>query len=260
MRPELSRWSKAVRRCLAEEPPRTTCGWKGADWAGLAHAFSPNTLKSRERNHLRNLLLGASAASLGALPVIWRLQSEFDDADFREEPLHRRLEKEEPRYAPLIGAIRAYEKFARSLQDAFDLLKAEAATFDAEGFIVSEIAHDRDFLTSIDGLPTRFAEAHRALAGDGFAGRGLQASFDHRFGVFSEPLGPEAVAIALCAHHERVQKEKSVDGKRPWFDRLGGERIYVRHRYREPRRPPEPDHYVHDYRGKPIRRFHSDLA
>ncbi|MFH1605491.1 MAG: hypothetical protein ABIH03_16470, partial [Pseudomonadota bacterium] len=49
------------------------------------------------------------------------------------------------------------------------------------------------------------------------------------------------------------------DGKRPWFDRLAPDRIYMRHRYREAKRPIAPDRFVHDYRGRPIRNFYFDL-
>ena len=69
-----------------------------------------------------------------------------------------------------------------------------------------------------------------------------------------------ACALALCAHHETVQRAKSADGKRPWFDRIGQDRIYIRHAYREPRRESRPGRYVHTYRGWPIRRFYKDLS
>jgi len=72
-------------------------------------------------------------------------------------------------------------------------------------------------------------------------------------------MSPVDCALALCEHHEKVQKAKSADGKRPWFDRLGQEKIYIRHQYRESRKAPLPGKYVHDYRGNPIRRFYFDL-
>ena len=56
------------------------------------------------------------------------------------------------------------------------------------------------------------------------------------------------------------QRSKSADGKRPWFDSLGQDRIYIRHQFREPRRDIMPGRYVHDYRGGPIRRFYDDLS
>ena len=59
---------------------------------------------------------------------------------------------------------------------------------------------------------------------------------------------------------EAVQRAKSAAGKRPWFDRIGQDRIYIRHAYREARPTIQPDRYVHDYRGQPIRRFYFDLS
>jgi hypothetical protein len=73
-------------------------------------------------------------------------------------------------------------------------------------------------------------------------------------------LDPGACARALCEHHLKIQQGKSVDGKRPWFDRLDSDRIYIRHAYRETRRDIAPDHYLHEYRGRPIGRFRADLA
>ena len=66
--------------------------------------------------------------------------------------------------------------------------------------------------------------------------------------------------VVLCDHHEAIQKRKSATGKRPWFDRPGPDRIFIRQRYRLPRRQIQPDRFVHDYRGRPIRKFHADLS
>ncbi len=73
-------------------------------------------------------------------------------------------------------------------------------------------------------------------------------------------MNPAQCTLAICEHHETIQKYKSADGKRPWFDRLGPDRIYMRHRYRGPRREIAPDRFVHEYRGWPIRRFYRDLT
>jgi hypothetical protein len=193
------------------------------------------------------------------LPTIWQLQAEFDDDQFQEELLHDRLEKREPVYGSLLQAIRTYEAFARSLQDAFDVLKAEAARPDAQGFAVPEIAGDPDFQQSIQGLHGRFAATQRALGEVTSPRVSLQNLFGDRFGAFVEPMDAGPCALALCALHEAVQRGKSVEGKRPWFDRIGPERIYIRHQYREARRDIMPGRYVHDYRGRPIRRFYFDV-
>jgi len=256
----LSRWTAAVKRSLSESPPRTRPSWSSTDWDELACAFAPAKRGTVEKKHLRDLLHSSAERRLGALATIWQIQPEFEDEDFREEALHIRLEKLEPLYAPLLSAIRAYEAFARSLQDGFDMLRIEAAKRDAQGFAVTAIASNSDFKKSVANLHERFSEAYRALGEAVVHGLPLQNLFMDRFVAFSDPMDAGASALALCSHHEAVQRGKSAEGKRPWFDRLGADRIYVRHAYRIPPRAIEPDRYVHDYRGLPIRRFWRDLS
>ena len=257
-KPMLSRWKAAARRSLGEKPPRARPGWDSKAWAELAGAFAPAGSRAREKRCLRDLLHTADDRRLGALPTIWQLQAEFDDNEFREELLHNRLEKREPGYGTLLGAIRTYEAFARSLQDAFDVLKAEAARLDVQGYAVTSIARDLDFKRSVTGLHEQFEAAHHALGEVTITSASLQNLFGERFGAFAEPMEADTCAHALCAHHEAVQKAKG--DKRPWFDRIGDGRIYIRHAYREPRRDIQPGRYVHDYRGWPIRRFYFDLT
>ena len=166
----------------------------------------------------------------------------------------------QPSYRPLLDAIRSYEAFARSLQDAFDILKSEAASLDAQGFIVTRISSDEDFKQTVKNLHSKFAAAHRALGEVAIVNMSLQNLFSARFVEFSEPLDPGACALTLCTHHETIQGNKSAEGKRPWFDRVDSNRIYIRHAYREPRRDIAPGRYLHDYRGVPIRRFYNDLS
>jgi hypothetical protein len=259
-KPLLSRWSTAVHRSLGEKPPRTKPGWGDDGWAELAEAFAPSTAKAREKRYLYQLLHASEGHRLGALPTIWQLQAEFDDDSFREESLHDRLQEEDPGYQPLLDAIRAYEAFARSLQDAFHVLISEAAPLDGHGLEVSLIARDGDFRTSVAGLHERFEAAHRTLGELNIASGSLQYIFDGRFHTFAQRMDPGDCARKLCSHHEAIQRSKSADGKRPWFDRIGPDSIYVRQQYRETRREIMPGQYVHDYRGWPIRRFYHDLS
>ena len=157
-------------------------------------------------------------------------------------------------------AIGDYEELARDLQDAFDILRAEAARPDAAGFSVPDIARDREFCAATNGLPARFAAAYQALGEIGLGKIAPQSLLSANFQAFAEPMDPKTAALALCEHHEAVQRAKSESGKRPWFDRLGAERIFIRHSYRIPRPDRAAGTYVHAYRGWPIRRFHSDLT
>ena len=258
-KPMISRWRSAVRRSLDEKPPRTRAGWAIPDWNELATAFAPSKSKAREKRYLRDLLLNGDGNKLGALPKIWQLQDEFEDNPYQEEVLHKRLREIEPSFGPLIEAIRAYEAFARKLQDAFDVLKAEAAKMDAQGYIIPKIAHDADFKKSVKGLPKLFENSHRTLGEIITPNFSLQNLFDERFRAFAEPMDAGDSALILCQHHETIQRAKSVEGKRPWFDRIGRDHIYIRHQYREARRDTMPDRYVHEYRGWPIRKFYFDL-
>jgi hypothetical protein len=259
-RPALSRWTDAVRRCLREKPPRSKPGWNGDEWEEVARAFAPVEAKGRERRALRELLLSDGQRRLGALPALWQLVEQAGDKVVNEELLHTQLGKSEPRYKPLLDAIRSYESFARSLQDAFDVLKSEATSLDSQGFVVTRISGDDDFKQSVKGLHAKFAAAHRALGEIAIVSMSLQNLFSARFASFSEPRDSGSCALALCEHHEMIQQKKSADGKRPWFDRVDSNRIYIRHAYREPRRDIAPGRYLHDYRGVPIRRFYRDLS
>jgi hypothetical protein len=256
----IARWSTAVRRSLEEKPPRTKSNWGIDQWVVLADAFAPSKGKAREKRYLRDLLLAKEVQRLGSLPLVWELQEQFGDAEFREESLHDLLEEREPAYGSLLKAIRAYEGFARSLQDAFDVLKTAAAARDAQGFAIPAIGLNDDFKRSVKGLHERFESAHAALGNVSPLGTALQNLFSERFRRFSDPMDTGTCALAICDHHEDIQRGKSADGKRPWFDRLGRDRIYIRHAYRKPLDQIKPDRYVHEYRGWPIRRFYQDLS
>ncbi len=262
-KPMVSNWSAALRRSMNEKPPRTKSGWSSNAWDELARAFTPAASNTHEKRYLRKLLLSEDDRRLGALPILWQLQAEFKNDEFQEETLHRRLEERAPEYGLLLKAIRAYEAFARSLQDAFDVLKAEASEasrLDAQGFEVSQITHDDDFKQCAEGLHDRYGEAYRALGEVTMDNVSIQNLFAERFSPFCEPVDAGKCASELCGHHETIQQGKSADGKRPWFIRTGPNRIYIRHDYRDQRRPIQPDRYVHDYRGWPIRRFYKDLT
>jgi hypothetical protein len=259
-KPLFTRWQVAVRKGLYEKPPRAKPGWNSDTWRELAQAFAPASARAKEKRVLQELLLNSNDRPLGALPELWDLQANYHEDSFDEAELHNRLEKRRPIYRPLLQAIRLYESFARALLDAFDVLKAEAARPDAQGFVVTEIALDSDFKRSVKSFDRRFERAYAAFGDLSGAGLAIQNLFADRFRAFAEPMDGIACARALCEHHVAVQRAKSANGKRPWFDRLGPDRIYVRPAYREPRREIYPDHYVHDYRGRPIGRFRADLS
>lgn len=260
--PLIAKWSGAVERSLSATPPSTQPSrsrWKAEDWLEIAQAFLPDAAGPRERKCLRAMLLEPTAA-LGALPEIWSLQQGLADDSFDEASLHDQLEAQNRTHAPLLQAIRAYEAFARSMHDAFDVLRHRAGGADVHGFPLTAIAPDADFRASIAGLPQRFAQARAAMDAAGAGVSGVLTLFTERFAAFEQPMEPAETAAALKTLHEKVQREKSMDGKRPWFDSMGGDRIRVRHGYRIERPQIMPGKYLHAYRGAPIRRFFKDLG
>lgn len=259
-RPLHEAWATAVRKSLAERPARTRTKWSGEAWKQLAEAFAPDAAGTKEKRFLRNLLLVEFEGRLGALPQIWQLQEDFTDDDFHEETLHARLRKLGPAFGPVLAAIGAYELFARRLSDAFDVLRWEAARPDARGFEVQEVRKSPDFQKCVEGLQDRFAAAYEALGELSMFDTSLQSLFHTRFGSFAEPMDAAACAVAICAHHEVVQRGKSAAGKRAWFDRIGDGRIHLRTDYRVDAPELEPKKYVHPYRGWPVRRFFNDLS
>lgn len=256
----LSTWSAAVQKGLKAEPPRTKTNWSMQEWEQLAKAFDPSTARAREKRCLRDLLLSPEKRHTGALPMLWNLQEEFEEDDYGEETLHDRLQERAPGYTPLLDAIRKYENFSRGLQDGFDVLRTRAARLETGGYEIADIAKNKDFRTSVDKLHERFAATKQALAAEPIADGSLPALFDERFAAFGDPREPAEWAMTLVAHHETIQKGKSAEGKRSWFDRLDDTRIFVRGDYRDPLTAIQPGRYVHAFRGGPIRRFWKDLG
>ena len=256
----MERWKTAVHRSLNQAPPRTNANWNTSQWSELAQAFAPATARAKEKRMLRRLLLATDERQLGALPELWELQANSAEEEIQEERLHTDLEGRVPTYGALVQAIRNYEAFARSLQDAFNVLRAEAAAPDARGFVIPHVARNEAFQASVNRLDERFAAAHRALGEVTATAFSLPNLFDERFGRLAEPMDARDCALALCQHHEEIQRAKSAAGKRPWFDRIGGDRIYIRQAYRESIPEVASARYLHTYRGKPIRHFRTDLA
>ena len=252
----LEEWKRAVRRGLAQQPCRTRPGWNLGVWGQLATAMHPDQAGKHERKVLQQLLHSEDERALGALPAIWRLQTEFMADGYTEESLHTRLKETLPSVRTLLDAIVAYEDFCRGLFDGFDLIRFSASGQDSRGFEVASIGKESDFVDSLKHLDARYEEARSRLHD---VDSQLASFFDERFARFAEPMNAAESARAICEHHENIQKAKSAEGKRPWFDRLDPARIYMRHRYRLSDREIQPSRYVHDYRGKPLRNFYLDL-
>lgn len=259
IKPLLNCWADAIRRSLDNVPPRTKSNWNTSKWSRLAHFFTPESAGDNEKKLLHEFLVNKQEQQLGALPHLWELQGNYSNDTFREEKLHMALRSRAKEYRALVEAIRAYEKFARDLQTAFEILRVEASKLDSKGYAIPQIARNDMFQKSVKYLGRNFQIAHLAFSEIRETSFSLQDFFANRFDGLAEPMDARTCALAICKHHEAVQRAKSADGKRPWFDRLGDNRIYIRQAYRTTQPQINSGQYVHDYRGWPIRRFRADL-
>lgn len=253
------KWRKAVEASLETSPPRTKTTWKKEDWRELAAAFLPHGAGTHEKSWLRKVLHSGDERSLEAFPEIWKLVAEYgDDSEtINERMLHSKLHLAAPAYEGLLETISTYERFCRILIDAFDILRNEATGRDAEGLGFLSLVGDDEFAQLAGKVQVTFQDAAIHLKKLGISS---VIRFEDRFHRFGEPMTPVDFAAALCEHHEDIQKGKSREGKRPWFERLGKDRIYLRRNYILKKRPALSETYVHDYRVKPIHRFYWDLS
>lgn len=262
-RPVIAKWTKAVAASMGKAPPRTAPGWTNDGWSELAEAFLPAGTGRNEKRVLRQLLLDEGSRRLGAVPELWpHVESIARDEEgpLGDDALHRLLERSAPQYSTLLRAIRAYERFARSLQDCFDMLRICAGRSSATAFDLALVGRDEAFSLAKARLAERCRSAAEALGT--LTGPTAKAigHFNARFAQFAEPMDARALAGLLVQLHEKVQREKSEDGKRSWFDRLGEGRVHLRLPYRISPIDPEPDKWVHPYRAAPLVRFARDLA
>ena len=252
------KWRHAIEVSLRESPVRTRTSprWKKEDWQELAAAFVPHRFKRREKKCLSRFLHATGEDQLGALSHIWHLLGKLDGQEYDEHTFHGLLYAEAPEYGVVLDGIAAYESFCRNVTNAFDIVRAEGSRMEIQGFDVPSLKMDTDFQTLADRSHALYEATLRQLSEiDPLT----ESKFIDRFQRFAEPLPVEQFALALCEHHEAIQKEKSRDGKRPWFDRMGPDRIYVRQNYRVERPAMDLDTYVHGYRTNPIYRFYLDL-
>ncbi len=156
----------------------------------------------------------------------------------------------------LLRTICAFERLARLLVDAFDearwRMSEENRAVDmawlAQGVCMQRAAKDVT------------ATFNDALASLGEVDATARLRLENSFGSLCEPKSTAAFAAHLLAHHERVQRGKPPNGKRPWFDTFGDGRVAVRPGYVPEAFAERQGHYVHAYRTRPIWDFALDLG
>lgn len=254
-------WRKAVEASLKKNPVRTAPGLHKKQWKRLAELFMPDRMKRHEKSCLKRFLITNENSNRGAIYDIWMECDEMDkeiEADkINEKITHQALAKKVPRHAVILDAIGSYEYFCRLLTDAFNIIRNMASQNNVQGFNISTASRHKGFSLVASKVHDAFVQAYRKIEE---VGLDMDIRFKERFKRFSESLPADIFAKELCEHHEWIQRCKSKEGKRPWFDRVGAEMIYMRQNYRLIESPELSELYIHEYRTKPIYRFYRDLT
>lgn len=183
--------------------------------------------------------------------------AEWHDVQRNEAAFHERIA---PRASlmmrQLLTTIRAFERLARLLTDAFDEARWNLSNF-------GQLA-DTDWLARGEAMqkaaaeaPSAFVETLRLLGETDYA---VRVRAERSLIWAGEPGSAERFASQLVAHHEAVQRAKPPNGKRPWFDTFGDGRIAIRPAYAPREYQSRDGTYVHAYRTDPIWSFASDLG
>lgn len=156
----------------------------------------------------------------------------------------------------LLEAVRAYERLARLLTDAFNEARwrmTEARAPVDGGWLAQGPA----MLEAASHGTAAFADAVHEL---GEVDPALRLRAEKSFAWVGEPQDARGFAEQLFEHHARVQGGKPPNGKRAWVDVFGDGRLAIRPAYTLGEFAPQPDGYVHAYRTRPIWSFASDLG
>jgi hypothetical protein len=180
------------------------------------------------------------------------------DESAQDYPSERRLhaairEVASAELKELLGAIDAYERFCRLLQDAFDDVLFRLSQHQTRIPPV-ELARAESVRRAARTVPDLFPEVAERLSPFGPAVR-----FQETFSSIAERVLDTVWLERLLEHHCRVQREKPPAGKAPWFDRFGDGSCMIRTGYIRDTGGRHDDSHVHAYRTASLWSFANDL-
>ncbi len=233
-------------------------------WDTLTRHLDPAAAGRREARCIHRRLLRADLRQNIHDPLATTMRGEFlDHLEKRGEPVtHMGQEAELLRSLrdeasgdlwERLEAIDAYEGLCWPLDSAFRLLlhlstRAGGAPIDVADFTAEPAG---------SGLAGRLPAAVNRLA-EALTGSYQEEVNDLLFryeGIRDAP----SLFDAIIDHHQGAQRAKPPDGKRTWFERVGGG-IVVRPQYSHKDLPPTDDSYVHWYRSGTASTFLQDLG
>jgi hypothetical protein len=248
---------RAVRRGLESEFLEAP----GSDLsAAIAQHLNPHHIGRNEQDALWSTLTGSDAlrGEYATRLTTPQGQSEWLAAKGQEATYHTYLlDQASLPMRQLLLAIRAYERLARLMTDAFDEMRCHGASTGTLTF-AAVAAQGASLRLASAECPAAYRDVLKQLGVVDAKSRMRAES--PLFSWIGEPRTATEFAHRLLVHHEEVQRAKPPNGKRPWFDTFGDGRVAVRPAYEIDKFEPHEDAYVHAYRTRPIWDFAHDLG
>lgn len=243
----------AVRDALEAGCTTRKPGWRG--WDFFAAHLAPGSLGKSEAACLYRLLTGPG----GRRPEVFELTSkpacygpegpEWELAGKRLKPHASSVLRAD------IEAVQAFERFATTLEAAFERLLFRSSGLRDRPLGVADFSADPDVVTWAAGLRSAVSSAEEALAE-------YPAHLQAEFGVLSKAFGhftdAESLFHALLERHAAVQHAKKPDGKREWVEHSVNGGVFVRPLFRVEALEP-PVQWGRPYRFSTVRSFCRDI-
>ena len=243
----------ALRDALTSGQTGRSRSWSGYDF--FREALGPYRFGPREADFFSGLFTNGSEPHHEVFSLL--RDSKIRQDFFEEQDERDLMRRVRGKMSPLLGercdAIEAYEGVCRPLQEAFDLFRFISTQRGALLIRPQDVATEPRLTEIVAKLPENIARARRALSESPVA-----ESFEMLARKFEEVRSPEDLFRALWEHHQRVQKRKPPEGKRPWFEETCDGGLIVRLPYRLEKFQ-KRERYVHPYRLSPVIYFLNDL-
>ncbi|RMF39086.1 MAG: hypothetical protein D6753_14650 [Planctomycetota bacterium] len=234
-------------------------GWAG--WSFFSDHLGIYDVGQKESQLIARALMHASSGFRGEIlhglirPAGWRLWwKEVEQRTFSERRFHQWLApRASPQLQQLLGAIDAYERFCRLLQDAFDDCMFRLSQYQ-QRITAQELEQLDGVQRAARRIPDLFAEVSEKLSPFDQTVR-----FEDTFASLAERVSSRQWVERLLNHHCRIQLAKPPAGKAPWFDRFDDGSFMIRTGYLTDQGGRHDEAYVHAYRTRALSSFARDL-
>lgn len=220
-------------------------------WPKVVEAFRPDGAGRREKALLSERL-EAEEEPLRRELVRWLAKLTLPDSELEKVEVIRAHASPELRLR--LGAVEAYERVANLLQTAFDLILRHSYVQGMKPVKRHSLENHPDMIAIVEELPGAVRRAQEALELMGE----LAVAFENHLSSFGEVTSGAQLFDQLLAHHDKVQKAKPPNGKRPWLDEAG-EGFMVRSLYGPREEVVLTPRFLHPFRLVALENFLEDL-